>query len=162
MAHCGLHWRWAVKNQRAREVVPALMSGELVLCWAFSEADATRPISTSAVREDGHWVISGTKHWVSRSAYADVVMVFARTGEATESREVTAFLLPTDIVALEPGASFGCDCTDGEVRTVGDELPDGWRGLDIGPLTVEAYAKQIAADVEKWRKVVAVTGAKAE
>ena len=99
-----------VSDELRRGVVPALMSGELVLCWAFSEADATRPISTSAVREDGHWVISGTKHWVSRSAYADVVMVFARTGEATDSREVTAFLLPTDIAGLRvepPTRLFG-------------------------------------------------------
>ena len=53
-------------------------------------------------------------------------------------------LVPTDIVALEPGANFGCDCTDGEVRIVGTEIPDGWRGLDIGPDTVEAYAREIA------------------
>ena len=53
-------------------------------------------------------------------------------------------LLPTDIVALEPGAAFGCDCTAGEVRTVGADVPDGWQGLDIGPETVAAYAERIA------------------
>ena len=52
-------------------------------------------------------------------------------------------LLPTDILALEPGASFGCDCTSGEVRVVGNDIPDGWCGLDIGPATVEAYADAI-------------------
>jgi len=56
----------------------------------------------------------------------------------------TPILLPTDIVALEPGASFGCDCADGEVRTVGSDVPDGWQGLDIGPDTVAAYAERIA------------------
>lgn len=35
-------------------------------------------------------------------------------------------------------------------------------GAEPGGNTPEAYAKQIAADIEKWRKVVAVTGAKAE
>ena len=54
-------------------------------------------------------------------------------------------LLPTDIVALEPGASFGCDCSGGEVRTVGADIPDGWCGLDIGPATVEAYSAEIRA-----------------
>jgi phosphoglycerate kinase len=53
-------------------------------------------------------------------------------------------LLPSDIVALEPGASFGCDCTGGEVRTVGADIPEGWMGLDIGPETVESYAAEIA------------------
>ena len=52
-------------------------------------------------------------------------------------------LLPSDIVALEPGALFGCDCGDGEVRTLGDDIPSGWQGLDIGPATVEAYARRI-------------------
>jgi len=56
----------------------------------------------------------------------------------------TPILLPTDIVALEPGASFGCDCTGGEVRTVGADVPDGWQGLDIGPETAAAYAERIA------------------
>jgi phosphoglycerate kinase len=54
-------------------------------------------------------------------------------------------LLPTDIVALEPAAEFGCDCMGGEVRTVGEDIPDGWQGLDIGPATVEAYAREIAS-----------------
>ncbi len=52
-------------------------------------------------------------------------------------------LLPTDIVALEPGANFGCDCNEGEVRVVGNDIPAGWHGLDIGPATVEAYAETI-------------------
>jgi phosphoglycerate kinase len=56
----------------------------------------------------------------------------------------TPILLPTDNVALEPGAPFGCDCTEGAVRTVGADIPDGWQGLDIGPETVAAYAACIA------------------
>ncbi len=51
----------------------------------------------------------------------------------------TPIHLPTDIVALEPGAEFGCDKTGGEVRTVGADIPDGWQGLDIGPETVATY-----------------------
>jgi len=56
----------------------------------------------------------------------------------------TPILLPTDIVALEPGAAFGCDCSVGEIRTVGADVPDGWKGLDIGPESVAAYAECIA------------------
>ncbi len=55
----------------------------------------------------------------------------------------TPILLPTDIVALEPGAPFGCDCRAGEVRTVGADIPDGWQGLDIGPETMATYAERI-------------------
>jgi alkylation response protein AidB-like acyl-CoA dehydrogenase len=91
------------------DVLPALMSGEIVLCWAFSEADAARPLTTIATREDDHWSIRGTKHWVSRSPFADVVLVFAATGDSAR-REVTAFLLPTDapgITIAPPTRLFG-------------------------------------------------------
>ena len=66
-----------------------------------------------------------------------------RTGSTTARLcwpRASPILLPTDIVALEPGAAFGCDCTSGEVRMVGADIPDGWQGLDIGPATVAAYA----------------------
>jgi phosphoglycerate kinase len=53
-------------------------------------------------------------------------------------------LLPSDIFALEVGAPFGCDSSGGEVHTVGADVPDGWMGLDIGPDTVDSYARVIA------------------
>ena len=53
-------------------------------------------------------------------------------------------LLPTDIVALEPGADFGDGCTEGAVRVVGVDIPPGWQGLDMGPATVASFAEVIA------------------
>src|SRR5260370_29661535 len=45
-------------------------------------------------------------------------------------------LLPSDVVALGPGD---------EVRTFGAGLPDGWKGLDIGPGTAARFADEVAA-----------------
>jgi phosphoglycerate kinase len=42
--------------------------------------------------------------------------------------------LPTDVTALGPG---------GDVRQAGVELPDGWKGLDIGPGTAAAFSDVI-------------------
>jgi phosphoglycerate kinase len=56
----------------------------------------------------------------------------------------TPILLPSDIVALEPGATFGCGCDQGQVVVVGDDIPVGWVGLDIGPATVKTYSEMIA------------------
>jgi phosphoglycerate kinase len=56
-------------------------------------------------------------------------------------------LLPTDVVALEPGAPFGheCELGGGEVRVVGKDVPEGWQGLDIGPETISEFAAAIAS-----------------
>ena len=44
-------------------------------------------------------------------------------------------VLPSDITALSPEGTFGADPAkrSGEVRQLGRSLPDGWKGLDIGP-----------------------------
>ena len=44
-------------------------------------------------------------------------------------------VLPTDITALSPDGKFGPNVASrsGEVRQVGRSLPEGWKGLDIGP-----------------------------
>ncbi|MGH9089917.1 MAG: phosphoglycerate kinase [Acidimicrobiales bacterium] len=59
-------------------------------------------------------------------------------------------LLPEDSVALEPGATC-CDGTGGvddvvlgATKVVGRDMPDGWRGVDIGPETAAAFAGAIA------------------
>jgi phosphoglycerate kinase len=53
-------------------------------------------------------------------------------------------MVPTDIVALSPGGSFGAgNEPSGEVRQVGTDVPEGWSGLDIGPGTAAAFADVI-------------------
>jgi phosphoglycerate kinase len=44
-------------------------------------------------------------------------------------------VLPEDLVALGP---------DGEIRTMGTEIPLGWKGLDIGPGTAASFSDVIA------------------
>ena len=45
------------------------------------------------------------------------------------------FVLPSDITALSPDGTFGGEASKrtGEVRQMGRSLPEGWKGLDIGP-----------------------------
>lgn len=47
------------------------------------------------------------------------------------------FLLPVDNVAAD---KFDANA---DTRIVGDDIPEGWMGLDIGPKTVELYSKAI-------------------
>jgi phosphoglycerate kinase len=53
--------------------------------------------------------------------------------------------IPTDIVALSPGGSFGPGKEpSGEVKSFGSDLPEGWLGLDIGPGSAARFADEIA------------------
>jgi phosphoglycerate kinase len=69
-------------------------------------------------------------------------------------REGSPLLLPTDFVAasptleLEPRAVAGSRAVESggeDVRVVGDEIPAGWKGLDIGPATAACFAGAIAS-----------------
>jgi phosphoglycerate kinase len=52
-------------------------------------------------------------------------------------------LLPEDVVALGPSGRIGQPEAGGEVRMFGGRLPDGWKGLDIGPGAAAAFAEVI-------------------
>lgn len=78
-----------------------IAAGETTLCFGLSEPDAGSDVynmKTRAVRDGDHWVISGTKQWISNSPYADYAMVFAITdAEACKRRSggVTGFFVDT-------------------------------------------------------------------
>lgn len=79
-----------------------IASGDKTLCFALSEPDAGSDIhgmKTRAVRDGDHWVINGSKQWITNSPYADYAMVFAITDdEQFRARKggVTGFFVPTD------------------------------------------------------------------
>ena len=52
-------------------------------------------------------------------------------------------LLPTDVIALSPGSTFGPGETSGDVQTFEGDLPDGWVGLDVGPQSASRFALAI-------------------
>lgn len=53
--------------------------------------------------------------------------------------------IPHDVTALGPGGVLMDPSAGGEVRQLGADLPDGWKGLDIGPGTAAEFAEIIAS-----------------
>ncbi len=51
--------------------------------------------------------------------------------------------LPSDNTALGPGGKIGDPSAGGETRQVGNDMPDGWMGLDIGPGTAAEFTDVI-------------------
>ncbi|PCD04173.1 acyl-CoA dehydrogenase [Sphingomonas spermidinifaciens] len=95
--------RWASPEQKAK-YLPKLISGEHVGSLAMSEAGAGSDVVSmklGATPAEGGWVLNGTKFWITNAAYADVLVVYAKTGEG--SRGITTFLIEKDM----PGFSIG-------------------------------------------------------
>jgi acyl-CoA dehydrogenase len=78
-----------------------LASGGKTMCFGLSEPDAGSDVfgmRTRAVRDGDHWVINGTKQWITNAPYADYAMIFAITDEEKARAHrggVTGFFLPT-------------------------------------------------------------------
>jgi phosphoglycerate kinase len=53
-------------------------------------------------------------------------------------------VLPTDITVLGPGGELFRPEAGGEVRQVGTRIPDGWKGVDVGPGTAADFGDRIA------------------
>jgi isovaleryl-CoA dehydrogenase len=95
--------RWANPEQKAK-YLPKLISGEHVGSLAMSEAGAGSDVVGMKLRADavqGGYVLNGTKFWITNAAYADTLVVYAKTGEG--SRGITAFLIERGM----PGFSIG-------------------------------------------------------
>lgn len=59
-------------------------------------------------------------------------------------RGAKALRLPSDFVGLSAAGCIGDASAGGEVRIFDHDLPAGWRGVDIGPVTASSYSEVIS------------------
>ncbi|MBL4641307.1 MAG: acyl-CoA dehydrogenase family protein [Verrucomicrobiales bacterium] len=87
--------------------LPKLASGEMIASFALTEPDAgsdAGSVRTSARRDGDHFVLNGTKRFITNAPHAHVFTVFARTDHTTTNASgVSAFL----VEAGTPGLSVG-------------------------------------------------------
>ena len=83
----------ASEEQKAK-YLPKLITGEHIGCMGMSEpefgSDAVG-IQTKAKKDGDHYVINGTKMWITNAQYADVAYVYTRTGE--DRKNLSTFII---------------------------------------------------------------------
>ena len=87
--------RWANAEQKAK-YLPKLISGEHVGSLAMSEAGAGSDVVSmklKAEKKGDHYILNGTKFWITNAPYADVLVVYAKTEPDAGSKGITAFLI---------------------------------------------------------------------
>ncbi len=93
-------------EEQKQKYLPAVASGEKLAAFSLTEANAgsdAAGITTSAVEDDGEYLINGTKQWVTNGGEADIYTVIACTNRHKGTRGFSAFIVEKDT----PGFTFG-------------------------------------------------------
>lgn len=76
--------------------LPKLASGQWIGAWGLTEANTGSDagnMRTTATRDGDHWVLNGTKNWITHGISGEVAVVIARTGEPRAKDNATAFIV---------------------------------------------------------------------
>lgn len=88
----------ATPEQMQRVILPVARA-EKAICFAITEPEAgsdAGAVQTRAVLEGDHWVLNGTKRFISGSPFCDVAVIIASTSEDPKQRETSAFFVERD------------------------------------------------------------------
>src|SRR3984957_5150089 len=98
-AHSNLCVNQIRKNgnkEQKRRYLPKLISGEHVGALAMSEAGSGSDVVSmrlAAQKRGSHYVLNGTKMWITNAPHADTLVVYAKTDASAGQRGITAFLI---------------------------------------------------------------------
>lgn len=153
---------FANEGQKEKWLTP-LASGEALGAFALTEPEAGSDpgsIRSTAKRSGNEYRINGTKVFITNGAYADTIILLARTRQEGGNKSLSAFILPRNTPGLEIGPEeekmglrasntvtlFLEDCPVHEEQRVGRE-GDGFRiamtALDGGRIGIASQATGI-------------------
>ncbi|HZM00419.1 MAG TPA: acyl-CoA dehydrogenase family protein [Planctomycetota bacterium] len=85
--------------EQKRAWLPRLASGAAIGCYALTEEGAGSDVGAIATRaerrggQDGDWVLSGSKTWITNGGIADLALVFAHTGPGEGRKGLSCFVV---------------------------------------------------------------------
>jgi alkylation response protein AidB-like acyl-CoA dehydrogenase len=153
----------AYGSERQRKLLPDMLGGDVLGAYCLSEpqggSDAAN-LATRAVRDGDHYVVTGTKAWITHGGHADFYNIFCRTGGPGASG-ISCLLADADtpgLLAQKPERTMGLRSSapaqivfDG-ARVAADRLIGGegvgfriaMQALDAGRLGIAACAVGLA------------------
>ena len=85
-----------VMIDRKKKYLPGLISGNKVGALAMSESVAGSDVvgmKTLASKKNDHYILNGSKMWITNGPDADYLVVYAKTEKNAGSKGITAFLI---------------------------------------------------------------------
>lgn len=95
-------------EEQKQRFLPGMISGETILAIAMTEPDAGSDLAgmkSRAVEQGDHWVLNGSKTYISNGINADLVIVAART-HADNPHGITLFLVERGMEGFERGRNL--------------------------------------------------------
>lgn len=141
-----------------------LAGGQALGAWALTEPGSGSDAAsarTRAVKENGSWVLNGTKNFCTHGRSADIYVILAVTDPDRGKRGLSAFIVEKNTEGLVPGKKenkLGCrssettsltleDCRVPEENLLGEEgegFEDALRVIDGGRISIAAMSLGIA------------------
>ena len=93
-------------DEQKKKFLPRIASGKSLAAFGLTEANAGSDaggIRTTAVLDGDHYVLNGTKQWITNGGEAEIYSVIAITNKAKGPRGATAFIVEKGT----PGFTFG-------------------------------------------------------
>jgi len=154
---------FANESQKSRWL-PKLATGEWIGAWGLTEpntgSDAGN-MKCTAVRQGDHWIINGTKSWITHGKSGDVAVVICRTGDPRTKDNATAFVVERGTPGFSGGKKENklgmrasetaemifdnCKIPDeNRLGNVGEGFKQAMKVLDGGRISIAALSLGIA------------------
>ena len=161
---CSNHiYMYGSEEQKQKYLVP-LAQGKHLGAWGLTEPGAGSDASgtrTTAVRQNGGWVVNGAKNFITHAIHGDTCVAMAVTDRAQRSKGISAFIFEKGMQGFAPSKKenkLGLrasetasvvfeDCHVGEEQMLGEEgkgFVNAMQILDGGRISIAALAVGIA------------------
>lgn len=161
---CSNHiFQFGSEAQKQKYLAP-LAGGEHLGAWGLTEPGAGSDASgtrTSAVRQNGDWLVNGSKNFITHAIHADTCVAFASSDRAKHSKGITGFIFEKGMKGFSPSKKenkLGLrasetasvvfeDCVVPDENRLGDEgmgFVNAMEILDGGRISIAALAVGIA------------------
>jgi len=149
--------RWGTEEQKGK-YLSLLASGKTLGAFALTEPESgtdAASIQTRASRDGDHYFLTGTKVWITNANHAGLFIVFARTDNRGNHKDISAFIVDRESPGLvvDPsesklGIKAAHSCTvhlDGVKVSARDRLGEEGQGFKIAMQSLDGGRIGIAA-----------------
>jgi alkylation response protein AidB-like acyl-CoA dehydrogenase len=162
---CSNHINLYGTEAQKKKYLPRLTSGQTLGAWALTEPGAgsdAAALKTRAEKKGDHWLLNGTKLFITNASLAEIHVVMALSDPAKGRNGISAFILEKGMTGFRPGKKedkLGIRAADTaelileDVKVPAENLlgkeGDGYRAamaiLDGGRVSIAGFSLGIAA-----------------